>query len=374
MNAAQRKLFSIVAATLLASPLPVFGHTAGLSTSDAQFVTNGLQVKLTVALVDLNSVLSQFDGTQPFDANGDRHLTPDELNAAVRRLKTFAIEALAVEFDGQLIGPATPILKLDENNNFEAELNYPGSKPGRLVIRARAFQHLPDGHRHFVSVRDLDGTELGNRMLYPIDNSLELNIGQVAAVERPQARRSSFEGFLLLGIKHIWTGYDHLLFLLAVLLVCDRFKPAVQVVTCFTLAHSLTLALATFNLVTVSSRVVEPMIAASIVYVGVENFLVPQGRKGRWQITFFFGLIHGLGFATILREMGVSASAAGATLPLVAFNLGVEVGQLVIASVLLPLIWNLRGSPLFVKKGLPACSAIVAAMGAYWLIQRLWFV
>jgi hypothetical protein len=174
-------------------------------------------------------------------------------------------------------------------------------------------------------------------------------------------------------VKHIWTGYDHLLFLFALLLVCDTFKSAIQIVTCFTIAHSITLAFATLNLVWVSSRVVEPAIAGSIVYVGVENFVRSEGPKGRWLITFLFGLVHGLGFASVLRDMGVAPNTTGVTVPLVSFNLGVELGQIVIACALLPLIWRFRVWDSFRQRGVPIFSAVIAALGSYWLIQRLWF-
>src|SRR5436309_1729579 len=161
-------------------------------------------------------------------------------------------------------------------------------------------------------------------MLNPKEDSFALTLrGGASKVSPAEPRVHTFGGFLLLGVKHIWTGYDHLMFLFALLLVCDNFKSAIQIVTFFTVAHSITLALATLNLVWVSSRVVEPSIAASIVYVGLENIIRSEGPKGRWLITFLFGLIHGLGFASVLREMGVSSST-GVAVPLVSFNLGVE--------------------------------------------------
>jgi hypothetical protein len=103
----------------------------------------------------------------------------------------------------------------------------------------------------------------------------------------------------------------------------------------------------------------------------VENFVRSEGPKGRWLITFLFGLIHGFGFASVLRDLGVASSNTGVTVPLVAFNLGVELGQIVIAGVLLPMIWQLRKWDMFVRRGVPACSAAVAAVGGYWLIQRV---
>ncbi len=114
-----------------------------------------------------------------------------------------------------------------------------------------------------------------------------------------------FWGFLQLGIAHIWTGYDHLLFLAGLLIVCRRVRTIVGIISSFTVAHSITLGLAATNTVNLPSRVVEPLIAASIFYVGVEN-LIRRGAEpnGRWAVAFAFGLVHGFGFATVLRELG----------------------------------------------------------------------
>jgi hydrogenase/urease accessory protein HupE len=264
-------------------------------------------------------------------------------------------------------------LTLDEQDNFHIQLTFPGERPTRMLLRATLFSHLPANHLEYVGIHEADWRLLGYRMLNARDNSVALTLpGGASTGSTSEARVNSFGGFLLLGVKHIWTGYDHIMFLFALLLVCDSFKSAIQIVTCFTIAHSITLALATLNLVWVSSRVVEPSIAASIIYVGTENFIRSEGIKGRWLITFLFGLVHGLGFASVLRDMGVTSNTAGVAVPLVSFNLGVEAGQIVIAAVLLPLIWRVRKWELFLKRGVPVCSVVVAAIGTYWLIERLW--
>jgi len=183
--------------------------------------------------------------------------------------------------------------------------------------------------------------------------------------------RTSAAGFLALGVKHILTGYDHLLFLLALLIVTQRFVSSLKIITCFTLAHSITLAMATFNVVVLPSRVVEPLIAGSIIYVSVENLVRRGEPTGRWLLTFSFGLIHGLGFASVLREMGVGDRPGGVLMPLFSFNLGVELGQLTVAAVLLALLWKLRGQPLFAARLPSACSATVAVVGSYWLFERV---
>jgi len=186
-------------------------------------------------------------------------------------------------------------------------------------------------------------------------------------------RNNSFADFLVMGVKHIWTGYDHLLFLFGLLIVTRNFASSFKIITCFTIAHSITLAVATLSLVQFSSRIVEPLIAASIVYVGIENLLRGDDPKGRWLLTFAFGLIHGFGFASVLRELGVGTNGSGIAVPLVSFNLGVELGQIAIAALVLPVIWKLRAKPIFINRWVPACSVLVALLGSYWFVQRVWF-
>jgi len=123
------------------------------------------------------------------------------------------------------------------------------------------------------------------------------------------------------------------------------------------------------GLVNISSSIVEPMIAVSIIYVGLEN-IFSSNLKWRWLLTFGFGTIHGFGFASVLRDLGVG-SGSSAALCLISFNAGVEVGQLSIAVVALPIIWSLRRQQMFVTRLAPACSLIISVAGALWLVTRL---
>jgi hypothetical protein len=133
----------------------------------------------------------------------------------------------------------------------------------------------------------------------------------------------------------------------------------------------LTLALAALDVVKLSGRIVEPLIAATIVFVGVENVVRGEEPRGRWALTFGFGLVHGLGFASALRDIGLGAFGTSVVGPLVGFNLGVELGQLAVAAVLLALLWLLRRLPAFARHGTRAASVLVAAIGLVWLCQRL---
>jgi hypothetical protein len=147
------------------------------------------------------------------------------------------------------------------------------------------------------------------------------------------------------------------------------FRAAAKIITSFTVAHSITLALATLDMVRISPGVVEPLIAASIVYVGVEN-IFRRDLNRRWLLTFGFGLAHGFGFASVLKELGIGAGGVSAAVPLVSFNLGVEMGQIAIASLALPIIWKLRDRPAFAARYAPACSALISLTGAIWFIER----
>jgi hydrogenase/urease accessory protein HupE len=165
------------------------------------------------------------------------------------------------------------------------------------------------------------------------------------------------------------TGWDHLAFLFGLLVVGGKLRDAVKIITSFTLAHSLTLALATLNLIRVSPSIVEPLIAASVIYVGFEN-IVRDNFSKRWMLTFAFGLVHGCGFASVLRDLGVGQDGTSVVTPLVCFNLGVELGQLAIAAIMLPLIWKLK--PAFPKRWLPATSVGLIVLGSYFLLQHVW--
>ena len=174
--------------------------------------------------------------------------------------------------------------------------------------------------------------------------------------------------FVKLGIEHILTGYDHLLFLVALLATARGAWSIVRIVTAFTLAHSVTLSVAALGVVTIPDRIIEPLIAATIVWVALENLFAAEPDRRRWIWSFAFGLVHGFGFASVLGELGLK----GATLVrgLVGFNVGVEIGQLIFVAVFLPaLMWLSRGRGARLTPRI--ASLAVAAIGTYWLFERI---
>ena len=173
--------------------------------------------------------------------------------------------------------------------------------------------------------------------------------------------------FLLLGVEHILTGYDHLLFLLALLVAGRGIRQLVAIVTSFTVAHSLTLAVATVGLVQPPPRLIEAAIALSIAYVGIENLLVSDVR-GRWRLTFVFGLVHGFGFANVLREMELPRAALASSL--FTFNAGVELGQVGVLLVVWPALRAVQHSAYAVPIT-RAVSVVVIAFALVWFVQRV---
>jgi len=183
-----------------------------------------------------------------------------------------------------------------------------------------------------------------------------------------------FGPFLRLGYHHILTGYDHLMFVFGMLLICQRWQTVLKIVVGFSVAHSITLAVATCNWFNLPSRINEPLISASLIVVGVENLLRGDREPTRrWILAFAFGLIHGFGFASGLREMGIGSSGGSIAVPLFGFNLGVELGQITVGAIFLPILWLLRKNACFVRYIIPILSALVAIGGVYWTIKRIFF-
>jgi hydrogenase/urease accessory protein HupE len=197
----------------------------------------------------------------------------------------------------------------------------------------------------------------------------------VAISVPPPSLLSVMQRYTVTGIEHIFLGYDHIAFLIAIVLWARRLLPVIKIVTAFTLAHSITLSLAALQIVVIPSTIVEPAIAASIVFVAVENFF-SRDIDGRWKVTFAFGLIHGFGFASALQEFGLPANAVVPALA--AFNIGVEIGQVAIVSIVVPVLVLLdrifaadRTKPVRAAALVYALSAVITVLGSYWLLTRI---
>jgi hypothetical protein len=350
---------------------------------------------------------------------------------AMRLLEKDAADVLELRLNYGPVSPSAARARAEGADSVVLEMEFPATTPTggpvtALQVYSNRLPKLGAGHRQLLEVHDARGLA-GAEKLPPDAGRVvarhALTAGGYSAfvdlpapgspttvpdwqqvpggVPPPDLARPSPPplSFFHLGVEHILTGYDHLLFLAALLLACRGFGEAAKIVTCFTVAHSITLALAVLDVVRLSPRIVEPLIAATIVYVAAENLFQaraasseaagsgaansgnavtdsPGGRVvWRMAITFGFGLVHGLGFASALRESGVGSASRGLLAPLLRFNLGVEAGQLAVAAVVFPLLLAMRRRPAFHYERLwvPACSALVALAGAWWLVQRVAF-
>ena len=318
-------------------------------------------VELTLARIDTERFY-------PLDADKSGAVSLEEFEQARFTLEELGLTLLELTRGDQPLLPDGPTVRLDDSDAVHFDFSFAIDTPGPLRLRSAILHKLPPEHRQYFTVYDGSRALLGAWLLEGKHDAVELP--DVTAREVAQRQRQGFADFLKLGIEHIVTGYDHLVFLLGLLIVGGRFVASLKIITAFTVAHSITLALATLDLIRIPSAIVEPLIAASIIYVGVEN-IFRRDLDRRWILAFVFGLIHGCGFAAVLRELGVGTQGSSVVMPLLSFNLGVEAGQVIIATVLLPIIWKLKEQPAWQPRYVPACSVLIALLGGYWLVDRL---
>ena len=198
------------------------------------------------------------------------------------------------------------------------------------------------------------------------------SIAEKSAEERREDARSTFYSFTRQGFVHVLPlGLDHILFVLGLFFLSRKWRPILYQVSVFTVAHTITLGLATLELISAPGHVVEPIIAASIAVVAIENILFPNYRHSRLFIVFFFGLIHGLGFAGALSAFDLDPTSL--VIGLLGFNVGVEFGQLAVIAIVFVLTFWLKDEATYRKFAVVPCSILIACMGIYWTIERIFF-
>jgi hydrogenase/urease accessory protein HupE len=340
-------------------------HDPGLSSLTIRQRTNSLAATLTLAVKDAVQLVE-------LDEDHDGIVSQVEFDRGQSHLDAAVARQIIIAADGQVAKDSSIHSRLDENNNVEVLLNFDAVAFFSLEIQSKLIASLPLGHRQYLQIQNSTGQTLFERLLSATTDRVTMQVPHTDASTVALEAVRSFTNFLSLGVKHILTGYDHLLFLFGLLLVARGFFSSLGIITSFTIAHSITLAVATLHLVQIPSRIVEPLIAASIVFVGIENLLRGDIPTARRMVAFGFGLIHGFGFASALREAGIGSGTGGILLPLFSFNLGVELGQIMVAAAALPIIWKLRENPMFIARWAPACSEAVVLLGSFWFVQRVW--
>ena len=352
-------LLGVALCFLLLSTGWIRAHDPGLSTLEIGLHADTVQACMFLAISDAKLLYPMGPGNSP-------QLSQTEFDAAQLGLEEVALSMVVLSFDTNRSQPFQSTASfVPAENDIVLEVWFERKPAERLTVLSKAFEKLPRGHRQYLKWVDADGASLGERMLESAHPSHELNLADNAS----QAWHVSLLEFVKLGVEHIITGYDHLVFLFGLLIIGGRFKSIIATITAFTVAHSITLSVATLDWIRMPASIVEPLIALSIVYVGVEN-LIRRNPKQRWMPAFGFGLIHGLGFASLLGDLGIGSSGLGIVGPLLSFNLGVEIGQIALAAVAMPIIWKLNQTPAFQARWLPVCSILICLAGAYWLVQR----
>ncbi len=339
--------------------------------------SNEVSVRWDIALRDLDYVLN-------LDRNGDGEITWGEVRLRsddITRLATSRLQLSSAD-QGCALATAAPLMLDKHSDGTYAVLNLKApcaSLSGALKVKYALLFDVDPTHRGLVQWIAPGNTEAEVQALVFGTESSE----QLLSLKAP-GPWETLRQYIIDGVWHIWIGYDHILFLLALLLpavlvrqggrwapaprIGGAFKEVLKVVTAFTLAHSITLSLAALGLVSLPSRLVESAIAASVIFAALSN-LRGTVELRRWVMAFAFGLIHGFGFASVLADLGLPQNAL--VLALIGFNVGVELGQLAIVAVFLPLAFALRGTRLYQVGILKGGSLVVALLASWWLAQRL---
>ncbi|HET6376223.1 MAG TPA: HupE/UreJ family protein [Methylocella sp.] len=351
-------------------------HAASAHKSSDSYLSLSLQGariegQLDTALRDLDYVLG-------IDADGNGEIAWGEVKAKHRDITAYALPRLEIAADGAKCS-LTPAGHLIDNHSdgayavfrFAADCPHP---PEALEITYRLFFDADPQHRGLLRLESSGGTRTA--IFAPGSAKQSFPLSRISAVQQ-------FRDYFLTGVEHIWSGYDHILFLLSLLLPAvmapgiKRWEPAagfrpaflnvLAVVTAFTAAHSITLSLATLKLIILPARLSESAIALSVTVAALNN-LHPLIRRRQWIVAFCFGLVHGFGFANVLAGLGLPQGAL--TLALVGFNLGVEAGQIAIVAAFLPLAYAMRGTWFYRYAVLDGGSVLIAGVAALWFFER----
>jgi hydrogenase/urease accessory protein HupE len=357
--------FSLVACILwMMASTTASAHSIGLSQLNVNWRDTRLVVTMTLARGEFVSSLS----ADPKDVH---KLTRGELDAREGDIMRVLLPQVA---------PVSCMLHLVKSTLTEEDgitvVFESSCKEPSVIIDANYLEQFSSGHRQLASIntsREGREPQTSEQVLFRKERRLVIhaaantqdNLASEGALHRAPP---AFLGFVWMGIEHILTGYDHVLFLVALLLALGTWKEVAITVSAFTIAHSISLACATLGWFAPSPRIIEPLIALSVAFTGIEN-LVGAEQKTRWRLTLLFGLIHGFGFAGAMQEIALPKERV--PIALFGFNVGVELGQLAIVALVFPLLNWASKKPAVREKGFRATSAAIAAMGVIWCILRL---
>ncbi len=365
----------VLLALLMALCLPTaWAHKPSDSYLTINVKTAAIEGQWDIALRDLDFALT-------LDADGNGELTWGEVRARHADIAAYASQRLVVSADDQPCTLAVGAQQIDEHTDgmysvLPLALQCEAASPTRVAMNYTLFADLDPQHRGLLNLVARGASR--SAVLGPQQSTQAFELGEIN-------RWRQFVDYVREGVWHIWIGLDHILFLLSLLLPSvllwqaaskkwqavnsfrEAFVDVLKVVTAFTLAHSITLSLAALGVVELSSRLVESVIAASIVVAALNN-IWPRVIGRLWMVAFGFGLVHGFGFASVLADLGLPRDAL--VLALVGFNVGVELGQLAIVLVFLPIAYALRRTVFYRRAVMVGGSIVIALLASVWLVER----
>ncbi|MHC0037504.1 HupE/UreJ family protein [Pseudoneobacillus sp. C159] len=383
------KIYYIIIILSLVFPEKIFAHAYSSSFTEIKFMND--MTELTFSL----DTLSLLELMEDMDQNQNGILEESELQKNEHHVEELIHSSLVLDKNGQQQEGKLAGMKIEKKEQGEYvtfAYRYPTFYPGDTISITDGL-YVNDSATNYINLISAENRgETGQAVLQGenrtwtvllTENQVEQEVPEEGAVEQPESggqagvpnegphmvtkSNSSWVSFFKLGMLHILTGYDHLLFLLALLLRKQSFKQYAAIVTSFTIAHSITISLAVLGAVNLPSRFVEAAIAFSICYVAAENLFRHEIRY-RWGLTFLFGLIHGLGFANILKEMNIGKGQLVSSL--LSFNIGIEVVQLILVLLVLPLLSYMHRLP-YSKKIVQIGSVIIIVLGGFWFMERI---
>ena len=341
--------------SVLLPGIAAWAHTGG-TTGFATITAAGKTVRYSIAL-PLGSIPPQLADRMHLGQSG---ITPD-----FQPLLSAVEQHIHISADGRacIATPADLAVPADPTGNALIVVHFACAEtPRELSVRDDLPDVLGADHHTLAKIEWQGGVQ--QFAFQPDARETRVSVAPTAEASRGAG------SFFLLGIEHILTGYDHLLFLLALILRGGNVWSLLKIITAFTIAHSITLALAALNIVTLPDRVVEATIALSIAYVAAENLFMRSAVSHRWAVSFIFGLVHGFGFSNVLRELGLPKE--GLIWSLLNFNLGVEAGQAMAVLLAVPLLLWLRRTR-WEARTVAALSAIVLLVGFGLFVDRAFF-
>jgi HupE / UreJ protein len=327
-----------------------------------------------IALRDLDFALT-------LDADGNGELTWGEVRARHADIAAYATQRLQVTADDKPCTIDVGAQQIDEHTDgnysvLPLTLQCEAASPSRVALTYTLFADLDPQHRGLLNLVARGASR--SAVLGPQQATQSFELGELS-------RWRQFVDYVREGVWHIWIGLDHILFLLSLLLpsvlvwqaaskqwqavhsLREAFVDVLKVVTAFTLAHSITLSLAALGVIELPSRLIESVIAASIIVAALNN-IWPRVIGRLWMVAFGFGLVHGFGFASVLADLGLPRDAL--VLALVGFNVGVELGQLAVVLAFLPLAYALRRSAFYRRGVMVGGSIVITLLSSIWLVER----